>query len=92
MSAQFLFGLAISELWSKRGKPYCTAAVRTVTKRKTRRIYAVREHVNHRALRVYKAPQVAEYGSLREVTLAVGKNGSVDGAPGGAGASNKTSV
>lgn len=52
----------------------------------------MREHVNHRALRVYKAPQVAEYGSLREVTLAVGKNGSVDGAPGGAGASNKTSV
>lgn len=41
--------------------------------------------------KAYASPEVIEYGTLRDVTLTVGRNGASDG-PAGRGNNNKTSV
>lgn len=44
--------------------------------------------IQHKNRPKYSSPKLVEYGALREITLAVGKNGNSDG--GGTGANNKT--
>ena len=44
------------------------------------------------ARKLYVAPTIVEYGTMRDVTLSRGTKGNTDGAPGGQGSNNKTSI